>query len=405
MRIPLVQLAEVSLGDIQTAVLGGGLQSLPPPDSGVKGPEFLQAWAVKVCARVADAPDSKSRVYKNSGVQMSHVLLTGATGYVGAFMLGRLLRDYPKVHVYCVARGKGKASAAERVQQALAYYRLLEEPGVDTSSTAAPGPKAMARVEVLAGDLSQPQLGLSAADWERLGQHVDTVYHSGAIVNAVHPLSFIAGANVNGTLTLVNFCLQCGAALHHISTLSLLPEDKRERPLVPAPAATATAYAKSKWLAEQVVWRGVDLGLRARVYRLGTMAADSATGACNPNDSFIRIASGLAHLGASCDARDTPVPTVYYLAPIDWAVGAVIKASVLPHGGDKGEMAGHIGAREPTTLRQVRLNLVICTFTLTMISIILITRHHPTHHPTPLGPRGLECNRSGAHHALGVRVP
>ena len=357
MRIPLVQLAEVRLADIQTAVLGGGLQSLPPPDSGVKGPEFLQAWAAKVCARVKDGSGSKSRVYKNSGVQMSHVLLTGATGYVGAFILGRLLRDYPDVRVCCVARAKGEVSAAERVQQALSYYRLLDQPEIHTSSTAAPGPKAMARVEVLDGDLSQPELGLSAADWERLGERIDTVYHSGAIVNAVHPLSFIAGANVNGTLTLVNFCLRNGAALHHISTLSLLPGDKRERPLVPAPAATATAYAKSKWLAEQVVWRGVDLGLRARVYRLGTMAADSTTGACNPNDSFVRIASGLAGLGASCDTLDTPVPTVYYLAPVDWAVGGVVAASVLPHGGDKGEMIGHIGARQPTTLRQVRLDI------------------------------------------------
>ena len=59
---------------------------------------------------------------------------------------------------------------------------------------------------------------------------------------------------------------------------------------IPPPCKYNTAYAKSKWLAEQIVRHGVtDLRIRARIYRLGTMSCHSNTGVSNRNDTFTRI--------------------------------------------------------------------------------------------------------------------
>ena len=96
-------------------------------------------------------------------------------------------------------------------------------------------------------------------------------------------------------------------------------------------------YAKSKGAAEQVVGHGVTLlGLKAKIYRLGTMAAHSKTGACNLNDTVTRIIQGLVMMNAKCRAQRTHARQEggehlpekgFYLAAIDWAVKAIYTIS------------------------------------------------------------------------------
>ena len=83
------------------------------------------------------------------------VLLTGATGFVGAFLLRELLAA-TQATVYCLVRGGTEAACRERLVAAWRCYGLP----VETLG---------ARVVVVPGDLAEPYFGLSEAAFEDSG--------------------------------------------------------------------------------------------------------------------------------------------------------------------------------------------------------------------------------------------
>ncbi|HEY2663894.1 MAG TPA: amino acid adenylation domain-containing protein, partial [Candidatus Binataceae bacterium] len=102
--------------------------------------------------------------------------LTGATGFVGAFLL-RALLDRTDGPVRCLVRARGDDEGRERLAQALAAYRLPVT--------------GLGRVIPIAGDLARPQLGLSAQDFAALGAEVGSIYHNGAAINFAFPYSAV----------------------------------------------------------------------------------------------------------------------------------------------------------------------------------------------------------------------
>ncbi|WP_176308797.1 SDR family oxidoreductase, partial [Micromonospora sp. NBS 11-29] len=113
------------------------------------------------------------------------VFLTGATGFVGAFLLRDLMRS-TSATVHCLVRGSDEASARERLRANLTWYGIGDEVDDD-------------RLRVLPGDLAAPRFGLDAEQFDRLAREVDVVYHAGATVNWLHPYSSLKAANVTGT--------------------------------------------------------------------------------------------------------------------------------------------------------------------------------------------------------------
>ena len=85
------------------------------------------------------------------------VLLTGATGFLGAHLLGRLLAE-TGAEVLCLVRDSGSGDVAWcRVRRSLERYRLWDD-------------AFAARMHTVTGDLSQPGLGLTPS-----GQRDDRV--------------------------------------------------------------------------------------------------------------------------------------------------------------------------------------------------------------------------------------
>jgi thioester reductase-like protein len=177
--------------------------------------------------------------------------MTGVTGFVGAFLLDAVLQlaHARDCRIVCLVRAPNDDAATERVRSSLHQYRLQCD---------------AARWTAVAGDLAEEHFGLTTARWDQLIASVQVVYHAGAIVNAALPLAAIRAANIGGTKTVVEMCVAAGARLHHISTASVLAGSNitEESFVVPPPRKRATAYAKSKWISEQIVGHGVvELGL------------------------------------------------------------------------------------------------------------------------------------------------
>ena len=191
-------------------MLGGGVGLLTDFDD--EEPEALQAEA--------DLYSSKWKEFKidtnqatiladdmKDGLSKNTVFLTGATGFVGAFLLDELLRKDESIHVLCLVRAESKIAARERLQIILDGYLLH----CDTE-----------RWSIVVGDLAKERLDLSNDEWSMLVHSVHSVYHVGAIVNASLPLSAIRATNIVGTKTIIELCIAARAFLHHISSVSVL---------------------------------------------------------------------------------------------------------------------------------------------------------------------------------------
>src|SRR5262245_21682360 len=99
----------------------------------------------------------------------THILMTGATGFVGRHLVFRLLA-HTDVRLTLVVRAKSPREASERVDACL--REVARESGVVLDA----GRKAAVRVVV--GDVRSPGCGLTRALAEELG--VDEVWHLAA---------------------------------------------------------------------------------------------------------------------------------------------------------------------------------------------------------------------------------
>ncbi|MDT3400290.1 thioester reductase domain-containing protein [Streptomyces sp. B1866] len=236
------------------------------------------------------------------------VLLTGATGFVGAFLCAELLAR-TRADVLCLVRAGGPAEGAERVRAALDSYGLP-----------VPDP---ARLRVVVGDLARPLLGLDAAAFDALAAEVDAVYHCGAWVNFVRPYRALKAANVLGTQEILRLAARTRLKpVHHISTLAVLagamadPRGTlREDAPLPPPVGHDTAYSQSKWVAEGLVGLARGRGVPVSVYRAGGVLCDSRSGAANSEDYVTKVIQGCVQLGlAPLRAYDLSVGAVDHLA-------------------------------------------------------------------------------------------
>lgn len=142
---------------------------------------------------------------------MSDVFLTGATGLVGMSVLARLAEAGDDRRVWALVRAADDEEAAARLRAVLA--RVVDDPDA-----------AMRRVVAVAGDLTQPGLGLDAGTRDAIAEHVTHVVHAAASVAFTLPLDQAREINVEGTrrvLELAEACAARGGGLArfaHVST-------------------------------------------------------------------------------------------------------------------------------------------------------------------------------------------
>ncbi|TQM85576.1 thioester reductase-like protein [Saccharothrix saharensis] len=245
-----------------------------------------------------------------------NVLLTGATGFVGAFLLRELLKASAAT-VHCLVRAADEAEGLRKVEANLRWYRLWDE--VDAT-----------RLRVVPGDLSQPRLGLSEQTYDRLAREVDAVYHAGATVNWLRPYTELRAPNVHGTQEVLRLAARHRTVpVHHLSTTGVFAGARE--PGVPLtvddptgpPDALPSGYLRSKWVAEHLVAQAAERGLPVRVYRVDLVSGDQVNGACQTRDFVWLATKGLVQAGAVPTGLDGTVPMV----PVDYAAAAVVRLS------------------------------------------------------------------------------
>ncbi|WP_107310178.1 amino acid adenylation domain-containing protein [Burkholderia metallica] len=205
----------------------------------------------------------------------AHILLTGATGFVGIHLLAELLERTDAI-VHCTVRAADNTTARARiVEQAQRYRVVLAEPG---------------RWIAHAADLSLPRLGMTDADCRALAQEVDVIYHSASAVNFIQPYSYMRTDNVVGLKRLLAFAADGKPkALVLLSTISVyswghlhtgkttMTEDDDIDQNLPA-VMTDIGYVRSKWVMEKVADLAASQGLSLMTFRLGYATFHRETG-------------------------------------------------------------------------------------------------------------------------------
>ena len=248
------------------------------------------------------------------------VLLTGATGFLGAFLLRDLVQR-SRAQVYCLVRADDETLAMERIVQGLAKYDLWDE-------------SMRERIVPICGDLAKPLLGLGPARFESLADDVDLIVHNGAWVNFLYPYEVLKDANVLGTQEVLRLATRIRLKpVHYVSTLSVFPAHEHMRRITESTELDSWkglqgGYSQSKWVAEKLMFLAAERGIPVYIHRPGSISGDTLHGACPTHDLIFRLMKTCVELGMAPDLGD-----FINMAPVDYVSAAIVQlARQLPGG-------------------------------------------------------------------------
>ncbi|KAL9058797.1 MAG: hypothetical protein Q9162_001521 [Coniocarpon cinnabarinum] len=284
------------------------------------------------------------------------VLVTGATGFLGAYITHSLLsRNAPSIHVIALVRAKTDEQAHERVRSSLAAYQLWD----DTFTT---------RIESVAGDTALPQLGLDDLHWEKLKNRTDLIIANAAKVHWLQTYQQLRGPNVLSLMTLMELAANgVPKRLTFISSTSAVDTDyylqlsdeivasggqgiPESDDLHGAQRGLANGYGQTKWAGEYLMREARRRGLAATTVRPGYVLGDSATGASITDDFLIRLLKACVQQRARPDIQNT-----INMVPVDTVSKAIVAASLRP--AHSATDHANINARPRMTFSQFLENL------------------------------------------------
>lgn len=257
---------------------------------------------------------------------VSDLFITGATGFVGCFLINELL-ERTDVTLHCLIRENGAGKdGLERLRARLRSFGLMD--AAESS-----------RLRPVVGDLAQPRFGLSEGGFDDLAESVDAIIHVGAHVNFIYPYEVLRTTNVNGTREVLRLAQQARLKpVHHISTIGVFggrgPGLYFEDDPFNEGMSARGAYSQSKWVAERLVLQARERGIPASIYRLGTITGHSAFGTSNAGDFLSRLIRGCISLGLAPDVAFNEDMT-----PVDYVAAAIVELAL---GGDAAPRNYHL---------------------------------------------------------------
>lgn len=232
------------------------------------------------------------------------ILLTGASGYLGAHLLDELARNGHSV--ICLVR------SAEALDRALQYYGFSRQ---------------NRQIEVVIGDITAPRLGLSKEQYDAICARVDAVVHAAARVSHVGGVNDSYRVNVEGTRTVIRFCTDAKAALFHISSYAVSGFGT-DQPLTEAVLDIGqdiglNPYIQTKYQAEEQVLLARAEGVPSTIFRIGNLTARAADGRFQINADSSGMAAQLRAIRKLGVFPRSMGAVPYDATPVDHAARAI----------------------------------------------------------------------------------
>lgn len=265
------------------------------------------------------------------------IFITGSTGSIGRELIRTMLEETEDQLVLLV-RPKPTASHEKRIE------KLLEKMGINGNSKD--------RIRVVAGDLTQPRLGLESGDWNRTVLQIEEIYHIAALTHLGAAWDEAEKINLHGTVNVIELAREARKKgklkrFFYYSTAyvagSLTPIHAEEDTLTENPLF-ANAYEATKFLAEKKV-REEGENFPVTIFRPSIVVGDSERGAI----SDFNVIYPFMRLFAHGHLRRIPsrLDHAFNIVPIDF----VVKASFIISQQDSSRnKTYHLVSENPATL-------------------------------------------------------
>ncbi|KIJ29116.1 hypothetical protein M422DRAFT_269542 [Sphaerobolus stellatus SS14] len=287
----------------------------------------------------------------NFGSSPLTVFLTGATGFLGAFILHDLLTRKTQVSkVICLVRAKNAEDALARIREGSKSRGLWDENWVTEE-----------RLSIVTGDLDQDNLGLDASTWDKVVQEADVILHNGAWVHWVYPYDRLRSANVLSTLAVIKLAATGKPkAVTFVSSTAAIENDyyvqysdnmvNQGRLGVPetdelegARTGLTGGYGQTKWVSEKLLMEAGRRGLTGSIIRPAYVVGSSTSAVTNTDDFIWRLVKGCLQLGLVPDINNT-----INMVPVDHVARVASFSAIKPL--DQGSMSVlQITSRPPIT--------------------------------------------------------
>ena len=210
--------------------------------------------------------------------RFKNILLTGSTGFLGIHILENLLDK--NCNLYCLVRSANEESAKKRILSMFEFYfkdKYSKE-------------FLFKKINVVVGDIKYKNLGLSEDDFDTLGNKIDLVIHSAALVKHLGKYEEFKKMNLDGTKHIADFCIKYNIKLNHISTTSVSGDfmplnnisddvDFTENDFFIGQNYNDNYYIKSKLLTEEYLLEQVKQGLlQVNIFRVGNLTGRYSDG-------------------------------------------------------------------------------------------------------------------------------
>ena len=251
------------------------------------------------------------------------VILTGATGALGAHILSLLRTSSHVSEIHCLIRAASPTAANERVSKS-----LLARNKAPLSSTSL-------KITCHACKLSDPALGLSSSTYKDLASRTTLIIHAAWAVNFSMRLSSFVKDHIAGLRNLINFALASPTTsparfLFCSSTASVLgpctTSPVLERVSHDPLSASPLGYSRSKWVAESMCEQAhlhTRMKDRVTILRIGQLCGDRESGIWNVTEAWPLMLSSVKITGSLPDLKGEKLGWL----PVDVAAQAVIEIS------------------------------------------------------------------------------
>ena len=259
--------------------------------------------------------------YELNADECRSIFITGATGFLGAFLVKDLLNKSDGVSVFCLTRCADRYDGLERIKANMIKFKCWDD-------------SYRHRIIAVKGDLAKERLGMSESDYNEICQNTDMIFHCGAVLNFLYPYSALKSANVDSTVE----CLRIASTgrmkyLNYVSSYSVYDNPSHfgknalEDDPLDSPDGYFLGYSETKWVSEKMIMAARKRGIRAKIYRPGDITGTKADGIWAVRDLTSRMIIGCIQMKA--------VPVIEMplnFTPVDYVSAATVKIAFMNDG-------------------------------------------------------------------------
>ncbi|MFT4929983.1 MAG: amino acid adenylation domain-containing protein/thioester reductase-like protein, partial [Phenylobacterium sp.] len=250
----------------------------------------------------------------------NHILLTGATGFVGRYLLAELLANSAKdIKVFCLVRTKSADEGLLRIKTQMKAYGIWQD---DFES----------RIEIVQGDLAGDRLGIDHQQYENLSSHIAHVYHCATYMDHIANYEQMKGVNVDGVAQVLRFVShKRQKKLEYLSTTGVyntVPGHKRneQSSIDNEEHLRMNGYISTKWVGEKLILLANERGFDANIHRLGLVTGEQSSGKNDPSQWFNKLIISCINMGC-CFSEELMTIS---LTPVDFVAKAIHRLATAP---------------------------------------------------------------------------